>query len=184
MQRAELLLTKHHIMKTWILCLALLTTALPVCAQKAGPTLAERSAQTEVVARPYFEAYIARDWDRLEPMLDQRVRFDDATANVVFGAVGRQGKAELMKAFRENYATIRSMKFHPASQFASGEHMVFVGELEWSLALADGLVVDTRMPFVVRLQVRDGKVLEHLDTADYKPFVAALRKVRSGAGKS
>ena len=40
------------------------------------------------------------------------------------------------------------------------------------------------MPFVVRLQVRDGKVLEHQDTADYKPFMEALRKARAAAGKS
>ncbi|MBH9551537.1 nuclear transport factor 2 family protein [Inhella gelatinilytica] len=151
-------------------------------AQPPRPTLAERSAQTEAVARPYFEAYIARDWDRLEPLLDEHIRFDDATAHVVFGgAVGKQGKTELMKAFRETYAAIRAMRFHPQSQFASGEHMVFVGELEWSLGLADGAVVDTRMPFVVRLQVRQGKVLEHLDTADYKPFATALRQVRQAA---
>lgn len=171
-------------MKTWILCLALLGTALPSLAQAPRPTLAERSAQTEAVAKPYFEAYIARDWDRLEPLLDDDIRFDDATAKIVFGAVAKQGKATLMKAFRETYAPIRSMRFHPASQFASGEHMVFVGELEWSLALPDGLVVDTRMPFVVRLQVQGGKVVEHQDTADYKPFVVALRKARAEAGKS
>lgn len=167
-------------MKTWILSLALLATALPAFAQTAGLTLAERSAQTEAVAKPYFEAYIARDWNRLEPLLDEDIRFDDATAQVVFGAVGKQGKTELMKAFRETYAAIRDMRFHPSSQFASGEHMVFVGELEWSLGLPDGLVVGTRMPFVVRLQVRQGKVLEHQDTADYKPFVLALRAARAG----
>ena len=61
--------------------------------------------------------------------------------------------------------------------------MVFVGELEWSIGLPDGLTVGNRMPFVVRLQVRDGKVLEHQDTADYKPFMEALRKARA-AGKS
>lgn len=170
-------------MKTWTFCLALLVSALPLFSQAGRPTLAERSAQTEAVAKPYFEAYIARDWRRLEPLLDDQVHFDDATANLVFGAVARHGKAELMKAFRETYAAIRSMHFHAASQFVSGEHMVFIGELEWRLGLPDGLVVDTRMPFVVRLQVRDGKVLEHLDTADYKPFVAALRKARAAAGK-
>ncbi|MBB5203200.1 ketosteroid isomerase-like protein [Inhella inkyongensis] len=164
-------------MKTWILCLALLTP--PAFAQAPRPTLAERSAQTEAVAKAYFEAYIARDWDRLEPLLDEQARFDDATAHLVFGAVGKQGKLELMKAFRETHAGIHAMHFHPQSQFASGEHMVFVGELEWSLALPDGLVVDTRMPFVVRLQVRDGRVLEHQDTADYKPFATALRAARA-----
>lgn len=115
----------------------------------------------------------------MKTWIDDAIRFDDATANVVFGSVGEQGKAELMKAFRETYEAIRAMSFHPASQFASGEHMVFVGELEWSLGLPDGLVVDTRMSFVVRLQVRKGKVVEHQDTADCKPFVTALRAARA-----
>ncbi|MCK6432357.1 MAG: hypothetical protein HUU30_06760 [Burkholderiaceae bacterium] len=89
-----------------------------------------------------------------------------------------------MKALRETYAAIRDMRYHPISQFASGEHMVFVGELQWSLGLPDGLIVDTRMPFVVRLQVRNGKVLEHQDTADYKPFVVALHAARAKAARS
>lgn len=168
-------------MTTWLFRLALLVSALPAFAQAPRPSLAERSAQTEAVAKPYFDAYIARDWQRLEPLLDDHIHFDDATAKLVFGAVGKQGKAELLKAFRETYASIHDMKFHPTSQFASGEHMVFVGELEWRIGMPDGLLVDTRMPFVVRLQVRDGKVLEHQDTADYKPFIAALRKARAAA---
>lgn len=51
-----------------------------------------------------------------------------------------------------------------------GEHMVFVGDQDWSIGLPDGLVFDTRTPFVIHLQVREGKALDHLDTADYKPF--------------
>lgn len=174
-------------MKHWILSLALLACTLHTFAQPAQaarPSLAERSKQTEAVAKPYFEAYIARDWDRLEMLLDDKATFDDATALPVFGALGKKGKAEMAKFFRENYASIRSMRFMPASQFASGEHMVFIGELEFSMGVSDGVTVEARMPFVVRLQVRDGKVLEHLDTADYKPFVAALHKARAAARKS
>jgi hypothetical protein len=106
-------------MRTALIFLALLGSAAIALAQTARPSLAERSAQTEAVAKPYFEAYIARDWDRLEPMLDDKAVFDDVTAHLVFGAVGKQGKAVLMKAFRETYAAIRSMRFHPQSQFAS-----------------------------------------------------------------
>ena len=167
-----------------LLCLVLSGASLAGLAQApAKPSLAERSAQTEAVATAYFDAYIARDWDRLEPLLDEQSRFDDATAATLFGTQAQQGKAEQMKFFREAFAGIRAMRFIPASQFASGEHMVFIGDLEWSLTLPEGLVVDTRMPFVVRLQVRQGRVVEHLDTADYKPFDAALRKVRLAAGK-
>lgn len=150
-------------------------------AQSGGPSLAERSARTEAVAKPCFEAYIARDWDRLEPLLDEQIAFDDATATLLFGASGIQGKGALMSALRKTYAAIRDMRYHPGSQFASGEHMAFVGELAWRLATPDGLMVDTGAAFVVRLRVRDGKVLEHQDTVDYKPFVQALRKAQAAA---
>lgn len=168
-------------MRALILCLSLLGAVQVAQAQLRGPSLAERSKETEAVAQAYFEAYIARDWNRLEPLLDEQGRFEDATAAVLFGGQAKQGKAEQMRFFREAYAGIRAMQYHPVSQFASGEHMVFVGELSWRLAMPDGLLVDTRMPFLVRLQVRDGKVVEHLDTADYKPFVEALRKARQAA---
>ncbi len=161
-----------------------LDAALAAVAQQAEVlTLAERSAQTESVARRYFEAYIARDWDRLEPLLDTHSRFEDATGTLLFGSQAKLGKDAQMKFFRESYAAIRSMRFSPSSQFASGEHMVFVGDLDWRVALADGQVIDTRMPIVVRLQVRDGRVVEHLDTADYNHFVSALRKARAVTGK-
>jgi predicted SnoaL-like aldol condensation-catalyzing enzyme len=39
------------------------------------------------------------------------------------------------------------------------------------------------MPFVVRIRVHDGKVVEHLDTADYNPFVIALQKARAAAAR-
>ena len=113
-------------MKTWILSLALLSSIPLAFAQAPRPSLAERSAQTEVVAKLYFDAYIARDWDRLEPLLDEQIRFDDATAHLVFGAVGKQGKAVLMKAFRET--SIRRASSPPASTWSSWGN--------WSGALA------------------------------------------------
>jgi len=39
-------------------------------------------------------------------------------------------------------------------------------------------------PTSTRLQVRHGKVLEHQDTADYKPFVVALHAARAKAVRS
>lgn len=37
------------------------------------------------------------------------------------------------------------------------------------------------MPFMSILRVVDGKVVDHRDSADYAPFLAAVRAARQGA---
>lgn len=168
---------------TTLLCLCLLAplSAGAQAPAPAKPSLAQTSQATQNVAEAYFQAYIARDWDRLEPLLAEAGRFEDPTASSVFGGVGKQGKTAVMQGFREGYASINQMSFVPASKFFSGDHAVFVGELDWQLQLPEALQVRTRMPLVVRLRVRDGQVIEHIDVADYNPFVAALRAARAAS---
>lgn len=97
-----------------VLGLALL--AAPVWAQ-TQPTFREIGTQTRAVADPYFKAYVARDWDRLEPLLAEGSGFADPTATLVFGVVKVEGKAATLKNFREGYAAIRHMAFHPIRAF-------------------------------------------------------------------
>ncbi|MFN3304612.1 MAG: nuclear transport factor 2 family protein [Roseateles sp.] len=157
--------------------LTLATASL--AAEPSRLPLAERSARMAPVAQAYFKAYIDRDWDRLEPLLDETARFADPTADAVFGmSTARNGKTRLMLFFRNNYGAIRAMSFTPSTVWASGEFAVFVGELDWTLALPDGRLVRTRMPLVTRLHVRDGRVLEHVDVADCRPFEVALQASR------
>lgn len=119
---------------------ALLITALvlPPGAHAAPPTYAQAIEATRGVAEPYFEDYIARQWDRLAPLLAEQGGFEDPTAALVFGPVKQQGKAATLKNFREGYAAIRHMAFHPSRVFYAGEHAVFEGTLDWTLALAGG----------------------------------------------
>lgn len=82
----------------------------------------------------------------------------------------------------EGYAAIKHIAFHQARVFASGEHAVFEGTLDWTLELSDGKQAVTRaMPFMSILRVVDGKLVEHRDSADYAPFLAAVRAARQGA---
>jgi ketosteroid isomerase-like protein len=139
------------------------------------------SAATRRVAEPYFAAYIDRDWARLEPLLADNGRFADPTAEPLFGKVEFVGKAAVMHNFRENYASIEHMRFEPDRVFASGTFAVFEGRLDWTLALPNGGRAVTRaMPFLTILRVADGQVVEHLDYADYRPFLEANRKARGG----
>lgn len=146
-----------------------------------GPSFGQVSAQTRAVADPYFKAYIARDWDRLEPLLADAGSFTDPTAALVFGSVEFEGKAAMLKNFREGYAAIRHMAFHPLRVFVSGEHAIYEGTLDWTLELRNGRQAVTQgMPFVTVLRVVHGRVLEHRDFADYTPFLAAMRAGQAG----
>jgi len=170
----------RHTTSMLLLCMMLCTAAPPAAAQKTEP-LASTSAATARVAEKYFEAYIARDWDRLAPLLAEGGGFADPTAEPVFGKVEVTGKRATIDYFRTNYAAIRHMQFNPTRAFFSGRHAVFEGTLDWTLALGGGKeAVTLAMPFVTILRIEDGLVVEHRDFADYQPFVAAQRRAMGG----
>lgn len=144
------------------------------------PSFARASTATQIVAEPYFDAYIARDWSRLEPLLSNEAHFVDPTAQLVFGSVDFAGKSAVMKNLQENYAAIAHMDFKKSRSFFSGEYAVFEGALDWSLALGDGrTAATTNMPFITILRVVNGQVIAHQDLADYSPFLAAVRLAKS-----
>jgi len=167
---------------TLLAALLIAALVLPPVAHAAPPTFAQAREATRGVAEPYFEAYIARQWDRLAPLLAEQGGFEDPTAALVFGPVRQQGKAATLKNFREGYAAIRHMAFHPSRVIYAGEHAVFEGTLDWTLALAGGReAVTLGMPFVTVLRVVEGQVVEHRDYADYTPFLAAVKAARAAA---
>jgi ketosteroid isomerase-like protein len=158
----------------WLLVsLCLLSTA------RAAPDLPATTGQTLAVAEPYHRAYMDRAWDTLEPLLAESATFQDPTAEMVFGGQRHVGKPALMKLFREGYASITQMRFEPLRTVASGQHVLFEGTLAWTLRLQSGKLVSSRMPIVTWVRVQDGLVTEHIDLADYRPFVDALRAARA-----
>jgi ketosteroid isomerase-like protein len=169
-----------HLIRRTVLATLLCVLAHAAIAQQA-PTFEQAASATQRVAEPYFAAYIARDWDRLAPLLAESGRFSDPTASSVFGAVRHEGKAAALKNFRDNYAPIVHMAFHRTRAFFSGQHAVFEGTLDWTLSLSAGKQAVTKaMPFVAIVQVVDGLVVDHQDFADYAPFLEAVRKARAG----
>ncbi len=159
----------------------LFAACLSVAAQSPR-TFAETSAATQQVAERYFSAYIARDWNTLEPLLATDGMFSDPTAEAVFGKVENIGKQAVMKNFRENYAAIQHMHFNTMRVVFSGSHAVFEGTLDWTLNLQNGRdAVTTGMPYLAILRVEGNQVVEHTDFADYQPFIEARRKARTGS---
>lgn len=138
----------------------------------------EQSASTATVSDAYLDAYIALDWNRLEPMLADNVTFQDRTAELLFPNLVKSGKAEVIKGFREGYVGLTKMIFRRSRTFHAGNMAVYEGELEWGVKMSPTRVVESVTPFVVIVRVEDGKVVEHRDYVDYAPFLKQDRETR------
>jgi ketosteroid isomerase-like protein len=151
------------------------------CVAQPTPPFSEVSTSTRLVAAAYFAAYIERDWPKLSPLLADRGTFADPTAELVFGSVASIGKKAVMKRFENGYADIKYMHFNSTREVYAGRHAIFEGTLDWTLRIRDGREAVTKgMPFLTILKVEEGQVVEHLDYADYQPFLEALRNAKSG----
>lgn len=153
---------------------ALLFGALPAEAQQEPQDYAQITAETSPVADAYFRAYIALDWDALEPLVGKDASFRDPTAEHVFGGKLFEGKDAVMAHFRQGYAGVSWMKFAPTRTIKAGNYAIYEGDLSWSIKLRAGGKLETTMPFVCILRVEDGKVVEHRDHGDYAPFLKGL----------
>lgn len=137
------------------------------------------SDQTRQVAQKYFDAYLARDWNAVETLVSDDVSFGDPTAVQLFGPNAHVGKAAAIKSFRETYAGLTHMKATVSRTMFASHYAIFESTLDWSVKLKGGKELRTpAMPFVVIVTVRDGKVVEHRDYADYRGFVEAIASTR------
>jgi ketosteroid isomerase-like protein len=150
------------------LTLGLASIPAPVAAQKSVYT--QQSDATAKIGEAYIDAYIALDWDRIEPLIADNATFHDPTAEMPFKVSQKDGKPDIMKGFREGYAGVTKMMLHRTRTLYSGNYAIFEGDLEFGVKLPDGRIVESRTPFVAILRVEDGKVVEHRDYVDYVPF--------------
>lgn len=138
------------------------------------------SAATKAIAEPYFDAYIRRDWDAVEPLLGADSEWFDPTAAQIFGGVARSGRGEIMAFFRKSYAGITDMRANVMRRTFSSNYAIFEATLDWSVKVGKDKVVTTAaMPFLVILKVVEGKVVEHRDYGDYRNFIEEFRRVRA-----
>ena len=148
---------------------AAMLAAMPAHAQEEQSYEAATTT-TNQVASAYFDAYVARDWDRLEPMLADNANFKDPTATLVFGGVGAPDKAAMMTLFREGYSSITEMSWQEDRRIMAGNIAVFEGTLSWTAV----------MPFATIVTVEDGKIVEHRDYGDYSKYLEARAKAFPG----
>jgi limonene-1,2-epoxide hydrolase len=132
---------------------------------------------TEEVAQKYFKHYFDLEFDQLELLMHDSISFQDPTAEFVFSGELIKGKAPLMEFFKTNYASIIGMNTQINRSIISSGVALFEIDLTWSFEgnTPDEKVTIKKMPLVIILKIKDGKVIEHRDYGDYRVFMEQYR---------
>ncbi len=164
-------------MKKYGIIVLILLAAIATNAQQKDSF--ERNTEiTKNVAGKYFNYYMALDWEKIEPLMHDEIEFDDPTAELAIGWQKKPGKANVMKHFREDYASIVNMTPNLTRSFFSGDVAVFEMNLEFSFNGRNDKVITIKMPLVTTLKLKDGKVIEHKDLGDYREYLKQLAEAR------
>lgn len=130
-------------------------------------------SDAERIAREYMEAYSNIDWDGMLALSDENIIFTDETGmgeGVPADGYRDEGIAERrasLQAFSDGSHPI-TLGFQWDTVFESNGQVVFMGEVNALFPTqADGQLFSWRSPQVSVITVRDGKVVEHRDFANY-----------------
>ena len=129
------------------------------------------------VARSYFEALHAGQWDRVRALTGRGFRFSDPTAEghetVITGADDLETFLNYLQANRADGAEAVA-----EDGFASGSHVTLVvryrGQVDGAVLGTEGGPRRFDTPGVTILTVVGGKVVHHLDYVDYETLQRQL----------
>jgi hypothetical protein len=132
----------------------------------------EVTANTKEITTSYFNDYINLDFESMRPQMHDDISFNDTTAKLIFGTELVAGKAKVFENFKKNYAAIVEMKSETIRTIFSSNVGIFEIELTYRFkAGPEKIITITKMPLVITLTVKDGKIMEHRDYGDYTHFI-------------
>ncbi|MEM8964764.1 MAG: nuclear transport factor 2 family protein, partial [Acidobacteriota bacterium] len=153
-----------------------------------GPILAAgemTAADREALARDYFKALESLDWDKQATFYTEESVFEDPTS-VMFGEpwhfVGPEAIVEFWRSSTESSGTIE-VKHDIQRLFVSGPYVVI--DFASTVRLTAVMIgfPDEEISSVIEvstvLRIDDGKVLHHLDHADYETAWADLQAIQA-----
>lgn len=135
------------------------------------------TANTKEITTKYFNDYINLDFEAMKNQASDDISFDDTTAKLIFGIELVQGKKMVFENFKNTYAVIIEMKAAIKRTIFSSNIGIFEIELTYKFeASADKIITISKMPLIVTLTVKDGKIIEHRDYGDYNHFLDQYKK--------
>jgi hypothetical protein len=133
--------------------------------------------QTKKLTSEYFNNYMALNFAENAKLMHDSISFQDPTAKFVFAGKKIEGKAAVLNFFTTNYASIQKMTAKNIRSIFSANHGLFSIDFEWIfLAGKNKKEYTIKMPLIVKLSVKDGKVIKHRDFGDYSFFLNQYNK--------
>lgn len=151
------------------LTLAFLLIAAPATADESDVS-AQGSAAMRI-AMDYIDAYGAFDLERVETFYAEDAVFTDPTSFEFtdFGAPYHwEGREAIIRELHElkTESGVVAVTYKSSQVYEASGRVVFVADLQPVYNTKEG-VVRTQVPIVTIVTVRNGKVIEHRDYADY-----------------
>ena len=134
-------------------------------------SFSETTSITKKITVKYFSNYFKLDFDAMKDNMHDDISFHDPTAELIMGTRLVEGKTNVYESFKKNYATIIEMKQEPIRTIFSSTTGIFEVIIKYKFKDGPEKIVAIEMPLIVVLTVKDGKVVEHRDYADYNYFI-------------
>ena len=137
------------------------------------PSIASDRSEVAQIAREYMNHYSAANMEAMEEFLAEEVIFSDPTAmgpNIDADGIYHEGRDEAVAALREFVESAHPIElgFIWDIVFESNGRVVFIGEVNALYPTEkEGQVFRWRSPQVTVVTIRDGKVVRHVDYANY-----------------
>ena len=128
------------------------------------------SLSKDVTTR-YFNAYMNLDFKSMKLVMHDSITFYDPTAKLVFGGNKIKGKTKVYEYFLNSYASIIEMKQSTIRTIFSSNTGVFELNFVYKFKNGSGQIFTIDMPLIVILTIKNGKIIEHRDYADYNYFM-------------
>jgi len=137
------------------------------------PSTAEDMSDSEKIAREYMNQYSAVNLEMMESYLAEDVIFSDPTAmgpDIASDGIYHEGRDEALAALREFVENAHPIElgFIWDTVFESNDRVVFIGEVNALYPTEKkGQVFRWQSPQVTVLTLREGKIIRHVDYANY-----------------
>jgi hypothetical protein len=139
-------------------------------------TQAAPPAELNATADAYIAAYTGQKLDTLSGFYTPESLFDDPTSAGFWGSRFRlEGGENIVQAMRENWTLIRHFDFIVRERITYFDRVVLIGTSRLTMdgamfGATAGRDYTVDLPAVTILQIKDGKILLHLDHYDYEPL--------------
>ena len=134
-------------------------------------SLQEISNETKKIAELYLKAYTDLNFEKLATYHNDESIWQDPTATDLWGMKAAKGKEEIKKHLKNAYKNAISMKVNIIRSFFSGSYAIYETTMTFRSKNGKKEKIIKKLPVNFHFKIKDKKVIEHFDFADYTVFM-------------